>query len=120
MTKRDTEKRLEAVEYWQFVRRIAGFVGEDYRAAAWKAARAMPRGDGSKPLVALLDSISDEQKDPPKSLLPGTTFFTDLKRRTIFGYYTSLEGRVQELGLPEAVSLQTWRGCPHPDGRHGT
>jgi len=37
-----------------------------------------------------------------------------------FGYYTSLEGRVQELGLPEAVSMQTWRGCPHPDGEHAT
>jgi hypothetical protein len=71
-------------------------------------------------LVALLHTISDEQKDPPKSLLPGTTFFGDLKRRTIFGYYTSLEGRVQELGLPEAVSIQTWRGCQHADGRHST
>jgi hypothetical protein len=74
----------------------------------------------SADLVALLHAVSDEQKDPPKSLLPGTTFFADLKRRTIFGYYTSLEGRVQELGLPETVSLQTWRGCPHPGGEHTT
>ncbi|HEX2464291.1 MAG TPA: gluconate 2-dehydrogenase subunit 3 family protein [Thermoanaerobaculia bacterium] len=71
-------------------------------------------------LVALLHTVSDEHEDPPKSLLPGTRFFADLKRRTIFGYYTSLEGRVQELGLPEAVSLQTWRGCPHPGGQHST
>jgi hypothetical protein len=67
-------------------------------------------------LISLLHSISDEQKDPPKSLLPGTTFFADLKRRTIFGYYTSVEGRVQELGLPETVSLQSWVGCPDPGG----
>ena len=69
-------------------------------------------------LVALLRSISDEQKDPPKALATGSQFFIDLKRRTIFGYYTSLEGRVQELGLPDSVSMQEWRGCPHPDGEH--
>lgn len=71
-------------------------------------------------LVALLRSISDEQKNPPKALAPGAEFFVDLKRRTIFGYYTSIEGRVQELGLPESVSMQKWRGCPHPDGEHTT
>ena len=71
-------------------------------------------------LVALLRSISDEQKNPPKALAAGAEFFTDLKRRTVFGYYTSLEGRVQELGLPESVSMQKWRGCPHPDGEHTT
>lgn len=54
---RVTAKRLEAAEYWQFVWKIAGFVGEDYRAAAWKAARATPKGDGSGPLAALLSSL---------------------------------------------------------------
>jgi hypothetical protein len=71
-------------------------------------------------LVALLRSISDEQKDLPRALAPGAAFFVELKRRTIFGYYTSIEGRVQELGLPESVSMQKWRGCPHPDGEHTT
>jgi len=71
-------------------------------------------------LVALLRSISDEQRDLPKSLATGAQFFVDLKRRTIFGYYTSLEGRVQELGLPDSVSMRQWRGCPHPDGEHTT
>jgi hypothetical protein len=69
-------------------------------------------------LAALLHTISDEHAEHPKSLAPGAAFFTDLKRRTIFGYYTSLEGRVQELGLPEAVSLQAWRGCQHSGGPH--
>jgi hypothetical protein len=72
----------------------------------------------STQLVELLRSISDEHQDLPESLAPGGAFFADLKRRTIFGYYTSVEGRVQELGLPEAVSLQTWRGCEHSDGKH--
>jgi hypothetical protein len=71
-------------------------------------------------LVGLLRSISDEHADHPKKLRRGARFFTGLKRRTIFGYYTSLEGRVQELGLPDAVSMQTWRGCHHDDGRHET
>ncbi len=75
---------------------------------------------GAADLVALLHTISDEHEDPPKSLQAGTRFFADLKRRTIFGYYTSIEGRVQELGLPATVSLQTWQGCPHPDGQHTT
>lgn len=74
----------------------------------------------SADLVALLHSISDEHENPPKSLQTGTRFFADLKRRTVFGYYTSVEGRVQELGLPETVSLQTWRGCLHPGGEHAT
>jgi len=71
-----------------------------------------------KRLVELLRSISDEHEELPKKLADGGRFFVDLKRRTIFGYYTSLEGRVQELGLPEMVSMQTWRGCPHPQGNH--
>jgi hypothetical protein len=75
---------------------------------------------GSAELAALLRAISDEHEDLPKSLAEGGAFFTDLKRRTIFGYYTSLEGRVQELGLPESVSMQTWRGCQHAGGEHTT
>ena len=77
-------------------------------------------GVGDPDLVAILHSISDAHAEHPKKLLRGARFFTDLKRRTIFGYYTSLEGRVQELGLPETVSMQSWRGCPHPDGGHAT
>jgi hypothetical protein len=74
----------------------------------------------SAQLGELLRSISDEHEDLPKSLAPGAAFFADLKRRTIFGYYTSVEGRVQELGLPDAVLLQTWRGCEHSGGGHSS
>jgi hypothetical protein len=74
----------------------------------------------TKDLVALLRSISDEHEEVPKALARGHRFFANLKRRTIFGYYTSVEGRVQELGLPDTVSMQTWRGCPHPGGQHTT
>lgn len=69
-------------------------------------------------LVELLSAISDEHEEHPRKLRRGARFFRDLKRRTVFGYYTSLEGRVHELGLPEAVTMQTWRGCPHAEGEH--
>jgi hypothetical protein len=77
---------------------------------------AMSDGD----LVEVLRSISDERAEHPRALRRGARFFKDLKRRTIFGYYTSLEGRVQELGLPDTVSMQTWHGCRHQDGKHHT
>jgi hypothetical protein len=67
-------------------------------------------------LVELLRSVSDQHATHPKALRRGALFFTDLKRRTIFGYYTSVEGRVQELGLPDTVAMQSWRGCRHPEG----
>jgi len=71
-------------------------------------------------LVGLLRSVSDEHAEHPRSLRPGARFFTDLKRRTIFGYYTSVEGRVEELGLPEVVSMQKWQGCRHQGSAHQT
>jgi hypothetical protein len=77
-------------------------------------------GASDADLVGLLHTISDEHAEHPKKLLRGARFFADLKRRTIFGYYTSLEGRVQELGLPETVSMRSWRGCSHDDGKHET
>ena len=65
----------------------------------------------SADLVELLHTISDEHENPPKSLKIGTRFFSDLKRRTVFGYYTSLEGRVQELGLPDACRCRPGEGA---------
>lgn len=67
----------------------------------------------------LLDEISDEKRSSSKELAPGVSFFAELKRRTIFGYYTSEVGRSQGLGLPEAVTMETFRGCTHRDGEHG-
>lgn len=75
---------------------------------------------GEADLVELLRSVSDEHATHPKSLERGARFFADLKRRTIFGYYTSVEGRVEELGLPEVVSMQKWQGCRHRGTDHAT
>jgi len=71
-------------------------------------------------LVELLHAVSDEHATHPKALEGGARFFVDLKRRTIFGYYTSIEGRVEELGLSEVVSMQKWQGCRHQGGSHTT
>ncbi|MCY3775736.1 MAG: gluconate 2-dehydrogenase subunit 3 family protein [Candidatus Aminicenantes bacterium] len=48
----------------------------------------------------------------------GHRFFRDLRRRTVFAYYTSREGIHQELGYQGKQVLAEWEGCPHP-GRHG-
>jgi hypothetical protein len=73
----------------------------------------------SEERVKLLQEISDEAKPSSEELAPGVRFFEDLKRRTIFGYYTSEVGRTKGLGLPEAVTMETFRGCTHRDGEHG-
>lgn len=76
-------------------------------------------------LAALLQPLSDEyDAAEAKRRAAGddeieldasdeAAFFGWLKSYTIFGYYTSLEGRVEELGLPDSVTMETWRGCPH-------
>ncbi len=69
-------------------------------------------------MVELLRSISDENETLASELQPGGEFFSDLKGRTIFGYYTSLTGRTEELGLSDIVSMETFRGCRHPAGDH--
>jgi glucoside 3-dehydrogenase (cytochrome c) hitch-hiker subunit len=68
-------------------------------------------------LIALLDPLSDEHESHPEELKTGASFFRDLKSKTIFGYYTSKEGRVQELGLPEHTMMTTFDGCTH-GGEH--
>ena len=61
-------------------------------------------GDGrSKPTWSSCSARSaTSTRRCPSRWRAGQRFFADLKRRTIFGYYTSLEGRVQELGLPDS------------------
>jgi hypothetical protein len=66
----------------------------------------------------LLAEISDAA-EASDVLAPGARFFGDLKRRTIFGYYTSEVGRTEALGLPDAVTMETFRGCTHRAGEHG-
>lgn len=68
-------------------------------------------------LIELLSAISDDNPNIKDELKPGASFFTDLKARTIFGYYTSREGWIEELGLPEHVGMEKFTGCTH-DGAH--
>jgi hypothetical protein len=51
-------------------------------------------------------------------LKPGASFFTNVKTKTVFGYFTSREGWVEELGRPEHVGMETWMGCSHQEGTH--
>ena len=93
---------------------VDGFVWLDESCRRLYSADLAAVGDDD--LIDLLSSVSDEHDELAGELAIGGAFFSQLKRRTIFGYYTSLEGRVQELGLPEVVSSQVFRGCRHTDG----
>lgn len=63
-------------------------------------------------LSALLDPISDLHEGQPEELKVGVNFFGNIKRRTIFAFYTSEEGYVGDLGLPGHPSLTaTMEGC---------
>ena len=66
---------------------------------------------------ALLGRLADPEADHPGGGL-GRRFFRDLRRRTVFAYYTSREGIHQELGYQGKQVLAEWEGCPHP-GHHG-
>lgn len=73
-------------------------------------------------LIALLSTISDDNPNINADLKPGASFFTDAKARTIFGYYTSREGWVEELGRPEHIGMEKFvGGCgPVENTAHGT
>lgn len=65
----------------------------------------------SEDLTALLTSISDDVDGGADEDRELRAFFRELKRHTVVGYYTSLEGRTQELGLPARVQRVQWQGC---------
>ena len=64
----------------------------------------------------LLRRISDEHESHPAELEAGAAFFKDLKRRTLFAYFTSEKGRVEALGRPAKVEREVFAGCPHENG----
>ena len=66
--------------------------------------------------LELLREISDEHDEHPSELAAGAAFFSDLKRRTLFGFYTSKVGRTEALGLPDRVRVERFRGCQHEPG----
>jgi hypothetical protein len=94
---------------------------------ASRSAHSQPLHQASpEQIAALLTPLSDEvtaagPSASARDLSPGAAFFASIKRRTVFGYYTSREGRVEELGLPEAITMERWRGCQHAagDADHG-
>ena len=66
--------------------------------------------------IEMLREISDEHEDHPPELSAGAAFFGDLKRRTLFAFYTSRIGRTEALGLPDRVRVERFRGCRHEPG----
>ena len=68
--------------------------------------------------VALLREIADEHDSHPDELEAGAAFFSDLKRRTLFAYFTSEKGRVEALGRPATVQRETLQGCTHAGDDH--
>jgi hypothetical protein len=64
----------------------------------------------------MLREISDEHEAHPPALAAGAAFFSDLKRRTLFAFYTSKTGRTEALGLPDRVRVERFRGCEHEPG----
>ena len=64
----------------------------------------------------MLREISDERDGHPPELAAGAAFFSDLKRRTLFAFYTSKTGRTEALGLPDRVRVERFRGCQHEPG----
>ena len=66
---------------------------------------------------ALMGRLANPEPDHSEGGV-GHRFFRDLRRRTVFAYYTSREGIHQELGYQGKQVLAEWEGCPHP-GHHG-
>lgn len=69
-------------------------------------------------LVRVLTAISDVNENVVEDLRSGASFFTNVKTKTIFGYYTSREGWVEELRRPEHVGMEKWVGCAHSEADH--
>ena len=66
--------------------------------------------------LEMLREISDEHEAHSPELAAGAAFFSDLKRRTLFAFYTSKVGRTEALGLPDRVRVERFRGCQHEPG----
>ncbi len=67
--------------------------------------------------VNLLTRLADDSQVSPEED-PARGFFLDIRRRTVFAYYTSRVGIHEELDYKGKQVLTEWRGCPHPD-KHG-
>ena len=64
----------------------------------------------------LLTLVSKPEPVPP-TLQPGRRFFRDIRRRTVFAYYTSRTGIHDEIEYKGKTPLAEWVGCTHPEHR---
>lgn len=99
----------------------------DAAKAEWKSRLAafdqMVRHGHGKPFIeldekdraALLDKVSANENHPAS---PAEHFFVEVKKATLFGYYTSEIGLLQELGYKGNEALGSFPGCTHPAGKH--
>ncbi len=91
------------------LRSVGGLDWVDRRAQAVHGARYVDLDAARQ--VEMLREISDEHESHPAELAAGAAFFSDLKRRTLFAYYTSKTGRTEALGLSDRVRVERFRGC---------
>ena len=66
--------------------------------------------------INLLTLVSKPGPVEPE-LQPGRRFFGDIRRRTVFAYYTSKMGILEELDYKGKTPLPEWIGCIHPEHR---
>ena len=64
---------------------------------------------------SILDKLSVAEPHP---VTPAEHFFAAMKKATLFGYYTSQVGLIQELEYKGNAMLSSFPGCTH--GGHGT
>lgn len=120
----DTPGAIDARVHEYIDVRLSGMYEADRRSFLrglnWLEGRASLHGRSIAELdaaerISLLDPISDKHDNHSQAVKPGVDFFRTLKNWTIHGYYTSREGRVQTLGLPESQGMQQWVGCTHSE-----
>lgn len=64
--------------------------------------------------TALLTALSSPENQSAEDER-GVDFFNDIKERTIFGYYSSAAGMLEELGYAGNTFLSEFEGCTHPE-----
>ena len=70
---------------------------------------------GAGEQAAVLNAVSTKEKNPGA---PAEHFFAEMKKATLFGYYTSEIGLLKELGYKGNQALAGFPGCAHPPGTH--
>ena len=63
------------------------------------------------------DTLVSKPGPVEAELQPGRRFFGDIRRRTVFAYYTSKMGILEELDYKGKTPLPEWVGCLHPEHR---